>query len=124
MVIICTIAAFLILLLGAFTGAMIYKIFFELKISAVIPDSRDLILIDISEEREYQEARWGEAFDDRNTINDWITYITSYAGSMYSFKTTDSEALKKKFIKVAALAVAAIETLERNNGKLPPRHFD
>ncbi len=85
------------------------------------------ILADISKERESQDHRWGHEFDDKNTANDWSAYITRYNGNA-SFCTTygqpfDGTAWRQQMVKVAALAVAAIESFDRNNG-LPRRHYD
>lgn len=77
----------------------------------------------ISKEREYQDTLWSQEFDTHNTADDWATFITFY---------TTRNLLKKKFnqddfildmVKVAALAVAAIETSSRA-GKFPPRHWE
>lgn len=87
-------------------------------------DNRSVILHEIMLERERQTARWGNAFDDRNSPNDWVAYITEYAGkAAASSNSFDKPNFKRCMIQIAALATAAVEALERNNG-MPSRHFD
>lgn len=60
--------------------------------------------------------------NDKNTANDWVTYIIRYAAKACEFEV-DTQDFEKAMIKVAALAVAAVETVRRT-GNLPPRHYD
>lgn len=83
---------------------------------------RDNIYDWIDCERAYQDERWGATFDDQNTANDWVTYINRYAAKACEFDISTVK-FQKAMIKVAALAVAAIETVRRV-GSLPPRHYD
>jgi hypothetical protein len=79
------------------------------------------ILKEIRQERDYQDNKYGTAFDDKNTLNDWVTYIVNYLGkSAFSF---NKEEQREYMLKAAALAVAALEAYERNNG-FPARHYD
>lgn len=80
------------------------------------------ILDEIGEERAYQERKWGSKFDDKNTRNDWVTYIVMYA-SAGARMDKGVEDFKEAMVKVAALAVAALQACERN-GRFPPRHYD
>ena len=81
----------------------------------------ETILRDVVTERQHQVAKWGIEFDDKNTINDWVSYITSYAGQA-AFE--DNAAVRRhKLIQVAALAVAAVEAFDRNLS-FPNRHYD
>jgi len=83
---------------------------------------REKIFKEIDEEREYQNSRWGTEFDDKNTLNDWNTYIGIYGGyAAEMFRTKEEQ--RKYMLKVAALAVAALETFDKNDG-FPPRHYD
>lgn len=88
---------------------------------------REEILRDIQVEQQYQDAKWGTAFDDKNTLNDWVAYIARYLGKVdapaYGLGTLNLAEVQKQLVKVAALAVAAIETLHRNKG-FAPRHYD
>ncbi len=71
--------------------------------------------------RQYQD-QWGHAFDDNNTVNDWGTYINVYLTRATTMKATPAEQ-REALVKVAVLAVAAVETFDRNNG-FAPRHYD
>lgn len=64
---------------------------------------------EILHERERQAAQWGgTSHDDRNRPNDWIAYIC-YHAAKGSYKAD----FRKQMIRVAALAIAAIETHDR-----------
>ncbi len=77
---------------------------------------------EIKAEREYQDKKWGIAFDDKNTLNDWITYINIYAAKAAAMGNTKEEQ-RKQMVKVAALTVAALQSFDRNGG-FAPRHYD
>jgi len=87
----------------------------------------------IQHEREYQRQRWGPdtVFDDANTANDWAMYIADYVtracrgeGLANTVRTKEGqEHFEKHMIKVAALAIAAIEASHRNDGPAL-RHYD
>lgn len=80
------------------------------------------IFNEIQAERLYQDNKWGTEFDDKNTLNDWIVYINNYAAKA-AFMGNTPEEQRAALIKVASLAVAALETFDRNNG-FPKRHYD
>lgn len=70
------------------------------------PDSRYKLYDEIDRERAYQDEKFGPAFDNNNTKENWRDYIVKYANHpTYDFR--------KRMLKVAALAVAAIEAYER-----------
>lgn len=81
----------------------------------------------IENERAYQDEQWGTEFDDKNTINDWVTYIMHYAGDAARMnretKILDVPHIEKNLLKAATLCVAALETIGRN-GKPALRHYD
>jgi hypothetical protein len=77
----------------------------------------------IEAERAYQDEKWGTAFDDKNTANDFGSYLSQYAGDRVTKMGLTPEQQRAGLIKVAAIAVAAIETIDRN-GALAPRHYD
>lgn len=81
------------------------------------------IFNEIDGELGYQDAKWGAEFDEKNTQNDWVSYITSYAGRAIGFDAPP-EQFRKDMIKVAALAIAAIETHDSLKGKMAKRHYD
>ena len=82
----------------------------------------DEIFSEISSERSYQNREWGTEFDDKNTINDWGTYINIYLAKATDISSTKEEQ-RKFMLKVASLAVASLETFDRNNG-FAERHYD
>ena len=69
----------------------------------------------------------GTEFDNKNTINDWVTYINLYAS-----RATEMDRLReilniphieKNLLKAATLCVAALETISRK-GRPAFRHYD
>jgi hypothetical protein len=75
----------------------------------------------IAEER-VKQKKWGsDEFDKGNSRNDWVAYITSYAGDAAEKvrkKTCSSQEEEDRryvdnLIKVATLAIAAIEAHEK-----------
>lgn len=83
--------------------------------------TRQEIFQKIQAERDYQDQKWGTEFDDQNTINDWVAYINQYASKATAEDTSGNMVVY--LIKVAALALAAIEAHERNKG-FALRHYD
>lgn len=84
------------------------------------------IIEEIVAERLYQDEKWGhEADDKKNTPNDWVAYIGHHAsrwfkGGFLPYSEDTVEAFRTQMVKVAALAVAAIESIDRqrvDNGK-------
>jgi hypothetical protein len=65
---------------------------------------------------------YGDGFDDKNTLHDWVSYILRYCGEAASWETSPKEQ-RNKMLKVAALAVAACEAFDKN-GKFAPRHYE
>jgi hypothetical protein len=72
-------------------------------------------------ERQYQLSVWGNEFDDTNSQNDWVSYITKYAGrgtaDVQKTLYPDPQGFRSAMIKVATLAIAALEALDRHNSK-------
>ena len=81
------------------------------------------IVTDLNVERAYQVAKRGftREFDARNTVNDWSAYITRYLGNAAFAGTLEEK--RAAFVKIAALAIAAVECCDLNGG-FPPRHYD
>jgi hypothetical protein len=81
--------------------------------------AREEIYTAIEQERAYQTERWGTHVDDAvNKPNDWVGYISHYStkwfdGSFSPYNSATVNAFRQSMIKVAALAVAAIESLDR-----------
>ena len=68
-------------------------------------------------ERERQDEKWGgPAHDDTHSIREWVSYIVAYLGKAVNRESgwgADSVLARKILIKVAALAVAAVESMLR-----------
>jgi hypothetical protein len=69
---------------------------------------------DILNERTYQDEKWGgPEHDDAETEENWQKYITEYANAQGRSESYD---FRKRMVKVAALALAAIESVDRKAG--------
>lgn len=79
---------------------------------------RSDILDSIGAEREYQNEKWGNSFDSKNTPNDWVAYISKYLGQSVTMPFDDGR-FREQILKVASLAVAALE-----QDSYAPRHYD
>lgn len=81
---------------------------------------------EIKAEREYQDKRWGHVVDDtQNTPWMWVAYIAAYAtkwmvGTFTPLGAKVGDDFRAKMIKTATIAVAAVESFDRQraeNGK-------
>jgi len=81
-----------------------------------------IVLDEVRAEREYQDRKWGTAFDDKNTVNDWGAYAGIYIANATTMKATPAEQ-RAGILKAATLLIAAIEACDRNGG-FPNRHYD
>lgn len=79
------------------------------------------VLGEIAEERTRQKSWGADDFDKSNSRNDWIAYITSYAGDAAA-KVRKKELLsdeeearrfRQNMLKVATLAIAAVEAQDK-----------
>lgn len=84
--------------------------------------NRDEIFTAITAERNYQDTKWGTSFDDKNTPNDWVSFFPQLLTKASTLKLSRKE-FESAMVKIAALAVAAIESVERT-GELVKRHYD
>jgi hypothetical protein len=75
-----------------------------------------------SSERDYQDTRWGIEFDDKNDLDNWVRYIVTYAARASNFQASPS-LQRRDLVKVAAIAVAAVQAFDRN-GVFPARHYE
>jgi len=83
------------------------------------------IIDEICAERAYQIAKWGNKIDDtKNTPWMWTAYIASYASQWmcgkFALNREDTVNFRTAMIKVATIAIAAVESLDRQqeeNGK-------
>lgn len=80
------------------------------------------ILGEIEAERQYQERRWSTEFDDKNDLDNWVSCIVSYCSRASKLQASPSKQ-RRDMLKVAAIAVAACESFDRN-GNFPPRHYE
>jgi hypothetical protein len=65
---------------------------------------------DVLAERERQDAQWGgQDHDDQQSNRDWTHYMGKQAAKI----APDPERARERYIKIAALAVAAIESIDR-----------
>lgn len=85
--------------------------------------ARAEIFEEIETERLHQDTLFGPDFDDQNTANDWAVYLLRYTANTCEFNV-GIENWRRQMIKVAAIAVAALEAAERNGQSLPQRHND
>lgn len=70
------------------------------------------ILIDIRGERAAQDAEWGgPTHDDSHNERDWAAFITVHLGRALEAKSRS--ACRRQLVRVAALAVAAVEWFDR-----------
>ncbi len=76
----------------------------------------DDIIKEIVTEREYQISRWGGPQEDaeNNSPADFVLYITKYATDWFKggLPPHDTENFRESMIKVATLAIAAIQAEE------------
>ncbi len=106
--------------------------------ASVIPER---VVNDVDSERAHQLARgadgkvagmvgWSFEFDDKNTMSDWVSFINIYLGRAIDTAASAKPAaervaaFRKNMVKVAALAVAAVEAVDRNGEKFAVRHYD
>lgn len=85
-------------------------------------ESHSRILREVSEERKYQHSKWENDFDDKNTLNDWVANVTHYLAQSSSMVSQPTQQ-RKHMLKVATLAIAALEAFDRNEG-FPARHYE
>lgn len=72
------------------------------------------VLDEVAAERRRQDQLWGgEAHDDRHTPYDWFTYLQKQLNRFRVHKNWSDK--RERLIKIAALAVAAIESGDRKN---------
>ncbi|KKN03282.1 hypothetical protein LCGC14_1109180 [marine sediment metagenome] len=88
---------------------------------------RTAIFDEIDAERKRQQEIWGDEFDDKNTPNDWLAFVTRYAARaahLATVKSTETnEAYRSDLIKAATVCVAALEAYDRQQG-IVPRHYE
>lgn len=73
-----------------------------------MPAITDHVLREVNAERQAQHLKWGDEHDDTHTWNEWIDLIIKHARL-----AGHGEPERQQFVRVAALAVAAVEALDR-----------
>lgn len=81
--------------------------------------SQQQILEEIHQERERQNKHWGEAaHNDAHTIIEFVQLIRDYASWARVMGVMNShDKARRRLVQVAALAVAAIESIDRRQIK-------
>jgi len=75
----------------------------------------------IEGELDYAAEKWGTDFDDKNTLNDWVTYATLYGTD--AAKMGNGQDVQYSFlIKAAGLLIIAANRVRR--GEVAPRHYE
>jgi Lar family restriction alleviation protein len=74
------------------------------------------VLSEVKAERKYQYAKWGgPEHDDKHCLWDWARFIVLRVPTFDALLQSDDP--RKDLIEIAALAVAAIESLDRKAAK-------
>ena len=88
-------------------------------------DSLGRVLEEICQERARQDVKWGgTAHDDRHDSQDWAQFITyqnqaiPYEANLSVDREEYDDVVRRRFIKIAALAVAAIQSIDRKSAAL------
>lgn len=71
-----------------------------------------LVLGDVVDERFKQLKRWSYEHDDEHEMEDWLTFIDEYTNRA-GLELGDTKKVRKRLVQIAALAVAALEVLQR-----------
>ncbi len=80
-------------------------------------DKRQVIYQEVESERKYQDEKWGgpEQDDNEQSAEDFLKHILEYSQGLGRAREYD---LRTRAVKTAALAVALIEKLDRNEERL------
>ena len=90
----------------------------------IIPQFLTRVFTDILAERGYEETQWSQAFDDKNTVNDWAGYVNIYMARAAAYgNRSNTYAQRSGFLKACCLLVSAIFTCDLNAG-FAPRHYE
>lgn len=74
------------------------------------------VFAEIAAEREYQDTIWGAATDAAWSEEEWQQWIENYSKGLGRAEKYMGD-FRTRMLKVAAIAVAAIETHDRKAGK-------
>ena len=77
-------------------------------------------ILDIAVERKAQDEQWGgQKHDDAHDPRDWVHFINKQTLSAY-YEYFNPRAYESRMVKIAALAIAAIESSRRGRFTEPP----
>lgn len=72
------------------------------------------VVDDVLNERGYQRGRWSVEHDVLHSQCEWVTILSTWVGKAASVALGgDKSALRKRLVQVAAICMAAIESLDR-----------
>lgn len=73
------------------------------------------VYYEVANERAAQDEKWGgPAHDDRHGTAEWVAFIARHAGLAVNDGRPESlERFRRQMIRVAALAIAAVESHDR-----------
>ncbi len=79
------------------------------------------VLGDVQAERNRQDAKWGgPAHDDEHVTEVFVQLIQDYAAWARVMAGMDSmDKARRRLVQVAALAVAAVESIDRKTTRVP-----
>jgi hypothetical protein len=80
------------------------------------------IFTEIENEREYQDTQWGHAQDDKWTNAEWIHFLENYANARERAVKYEHD-FRTRMVKVAAIAVAYLESHDRKNFTKPADEY-
>ena len=77
--------------------------------------SMEKVLLQVKDERRIQDHKWGGSdHDDEHSVEEFCWYIKNYAGWSAQMASMNSpQKARKRLVQVAALAVAAVEMIDR-----------
>lgn len=79
--------------------------------------NQEKIVEEVLAEREYQDNKWGGPnHDDLHQSHDWVAFIIKHMGKSITWPW-DGSKFRLQMIKVAALAIAAVEWYDRGKNK-------
>lgn len=72
------------------------------------------VLVELENEREHQDHKWGgKEHDDEHSRSDWLDIIATVSQLARELPEGDHNQTRRKYIKIAALAIAAVESMYR-----------
>ena len=73
------------------------------------------LIAELFDMRLRQDTQWGGAeHDDEHDISEWLAFITKQTGYGHrAVALNDLEGLRSRYVKIAALAMAAIQSFDR-----------